>query len=426
MTVIELGERREAAPAAPPRPPRVPGRPARLLLVLALALVTLGGAAPVRARVPGMVPAPPGATPFQVGDRLYVTAPVADASDSHELIAYPLAAVADGGGRPAALWQAPLPGRGEVFWLTELAGVVLVTGPTSGDDTFLTVAFDRATGERRWQQPGAAVGGGGKLYVHLGVSTGGSGAFRRLDPATGRALWSVPTPPDSLRFDFTAGRTGRLVLVPAEGPTQVWDADSGRRLRAADLTPGRPSRHQRAQVVGDLLVIVRGETVTGYGLDELDRRWQVQLAQVAFVTRCAALICAEGPTGGLRALDPATGRTVWSDPRWTLLAERDGRLLVTAAGPVASWPMRVLDPATGRGVADLGDWQLAGGSHRDAPLIGVRWVDGRRLAVARLDPTAGRAWIWDVLPGVQGGCQAGTVLLCPRQDGTFALWRLDR
>ncbi|MBY8871193.1 PQQ-like beta-propeller repeat protein [Micromonospora sp. PLK6-60] len=426
MTVIELGELRDA-PDGPPRPvPRAAGRPARLLLVLAVAVATLGGAAPVRARFPSVVPAPSGATPFQVGDRLYLTAPVPDASDSHELIAYPLAGVGDGDRRPAVLWRAPLPGPGEIVWLTELAGTVLVTGPASGDDTFLTVAFDRATGERRWQQPGAAVTGRGKLYVHVGTSTGAAGAFRRLDPATGRPLWSLPVSSDSLRFAFDVERAGRVVLVAGDGPTQVWDADSGRRLRAAELTPGRPARHQRAQVAGDLLLVVRGETVTGYGLDELDRRWQVQPGQAAFVTRCAALICVEGPTGGLRALDPATGRTVWSDPRWTLLADRDGRLVVTAAGPATSWPVRLLDPATGRGVADLGDWQLASPGRRDAPLIGTRWVQGRRLAVARLDLAVGRAWIWDVLPDVQGRCQAGTVLLCPREDGSFALWRLDR
>ncbi|SCF39183.1 PQQ-binding-like beta-propeller repeat protein [Micromonospora mirobrigensis] len=427
MTVIDLGELRQEPDEErrEPRPPRSVGRPLRLALVLALVVATVAGADAGRVTAPTLVPAPTGAQPFLAADRLYVAEPGTDNQGPRDLVAYPLPrAGRRGPTRPAPLWRTTMPGRGETVGVLELAGVVVVTGPTIGGDTYLTAAFDRATGVLRWQQSGVATSGGRELLVQTGLDEGTTGRVRRVDPDTGRTLWSVPTAPEAVHFGFRDDRVDRLVLVPAEGPVEVWDTGSGRRLRSADLAAGALPRYQGAYVVDDLLVLTPdNSTLVAYGLAGLDRRWQIDLPLVGYLVRCAELVCALGQTGGIRALDPATGRTVWSDPRWQPLDERDGRLLVAEPGPSSVVALRVLDAASGRGVADLGDWELVRRMWRDDPLVGVRRAGEHKVLVADLDLTTGEAGNLDVLVGATGDCQAGpAVLLCGRDDGTFGLW----
>ncbi|MFC0004024.1 outer membrane protein assembly factor BamB family protein [Micromonospora siamensis] len=431
MTVIDLGELRDDPDEdrREPRPPRSVGRPLRLALVLALVLATVAGADAGRERLPALVPAPTGATPFLAAERLYVVEPGPDRQSPGTLVAYPLPAAGRRGPlRPAPLWRAGLPGRGEIFGALELAGTVVVTGTAVRDDTYLTAAFDRATGTLRWQQPGVAISGGRELLVQTGPAQGTTGTVRRVDPATGHALWSVPSSPDALHVGWRDDRVDRLVLVPTEGPVEVWDARSGRRLRAADLAPGALPQYQRAQIVDDLLLLLPdASTVIAYGLEKLDRRWQVDLPLVGYLTSCAALICALGQTGGIRALDRATGRTVWSDQRGQPVDERDGRLLVTEPGPPGAGPLRLVDAATGRVEADLGDWELVRRLRRDDPPVGVRRAGEDKVLVADLDLAAGAVGNLDVLVGATGDCQANPdVLLCSRDDGTFGLWQRER
>ncbi|MEV0807905.1 PQQ-binding-like beta-propeller repeat protein [Micromonospora sp. NPDC050200] len=429
MALIDLGDvREEAGPEPIRRPPRAVGRPARVAAALVLTLVSLGGAAPAARPTSFTVPARPTTTAFVQDDRLFLMEPAdAPAGRGGQLTAY--AVPAAGKGPIAPLWRASLPAArpdGVVFVQGDL---VVVTGGSFADGPRRTVAFDLGTGRLRWQRPGDAVPAGPDLLV-LDRDGEEPGTASSVDPATGRARWSVPAPADVTSYRHRADGIDRLVVSPSSGQVEVWDVRSGARLRSADVRPGELPVYHWTQPVDDLLLMVRDNAalVTAYGLDGLDRRWEIRLGLVAYFRACGPLLCAYGQTGGMWALDPATGAVRWRATRWHMaLTEQDGRLLVAAPGADGQDSFAVLDTATGRLVADLGTWNLAGGYPPDGRLIAVRPAGDDRLLVAELDVTNGRARPLDVLAGVAGDCRAGTrLLVCRRGDGAYGVWRLDR
>jgi hypothetical protein len=307
--------------------------------------------------------------------------------------------------------------------------LVLLTGPSAGDGSPRTVMFDATTGGVRWQQPGypAEASNGDLLLADPGEP--GSSTIRAVEPTTGRSRWSVPMPPEGVSFRYRDyDKVDRIVSTPPSGQVEVWDATSGVKLRGVHVRPGELPSFQQAQVVDDLLLVTRenATTVTAYGLDGLDRRWEARLALVAYFTSCGDLLCGYGQTGGMWALDPATGRVRWRDLVHNMaLAERGGRLLVAASGRQSGETFSVLDPGTGQVVADLGSWELARWTDLDDPVIGLRRGRDGRMLVAELDVAAARVKQLDLLPDVSGDCQVdGRTLLCRRIDATFGLWRL--
>ncbi|MFG2046414.1 PQQ-binding-like beta-propeller repeat protein [Micromonospora sp. NPDC048935] len=258
------------------------------------------------------------------------------------------------------------------------------------------------------------------------VRQNGKDRMSRIEPDTGRVLWSVPLlSPSGPGYHVIDGRVDRFVLAQPTGEVQVHDADSGRLLRSVDTLPGDPTAFQRVQVVDDLLLLLTpGDVpmVVAYGLAGLEHRWTAQVSPVSFVVGCADLLCVSGQDGSLQVLDPATGAVRWSDPGRELLADvRGDRLLMAGSGRRYA----VRDAATGRTRTELGDWDLLPVLRLNDPLVGLRHGDDGRLVVAELDLAAGRARILDVLPDIAGDCQASLpVLLCQRLDGSTALWRL--
>ncbi|MFC4145305.1 PQQ-binding-like beta-propeller repeat protein [Micromonospora mangrovi] len=425
MTVIDLGELRDdPVPEPSRRRHRSTGRPHRLLAVLAVALVTLAGGAPAVGRSAVSVPARPGTDVFLVGDRLYlVEPPDLDRGEGQRLTAYRIPA----DGPPVLLWHSRLPdGGGDVVALLDRDGTVLLTGPTGGGGAYRTVTVDARTGRPGWQQPGVAFAAVDGVLIQTGDAEG-TGTVRRVELPSGRALWSVPTPPDGIDLGHGPDGVDRMVLSAPSGEVEVRDVRSGARLVARDLRPGELPSWQRTQLVDDLLVTIRdnGATVTGYDLDRLDRRWSTRLALVGYLSPCGPLLCAYRQVGGVWALDPATGATRWSDPHWqAVLRVGAGRLLVTAADSDGATRYTVVEATTGRPLAELGDWELADWTDPDAPLIGLRRADDR-LLVAELDLVEARARVVDALSGVLGDCHVGGhVLVCRRVDGGFGLWRL--
>ncbi|SCL22183.1 hypothetical protein GA0070624_2481 [Micromonospora rhizosphaerae] len=425
MTVIDLGELRdEAAPGPSPRRPRSATRLYRCLAVLVVALVTLAGAAPVPGRTGAIVPGGPGAEAFLVGDRLYVleVAHPGGGAWRRQLVAYRLTP----GHQLPVLWRTSLPDGGNDVGLLERDGTVLLTGRSAENTGYETSTVDTRTGRPGWRQPGVAVVGHDAVLVQS-VEDEGMTAIRRVDPSTGRTLWSVPIPATGTHLRFGPEGIDRIVLARPSGDVEVFDASSGARLIARNIRPGELPTWQRTQVVDELLLVIRdnGGSVTAYGLDGLELRWTARLSLVGYVEVCGELLCAYRQTGGMWALDPATGSTWWTDPRsQSVLRVTGGRFLVDRADATGS-RYAVVEAATGRLLADLGTWEVARWADPADPVIGIRRGRDGRLLVAELDVAAGRARVRDALPDVLGDCRfGGDVLVCRRIDGRLGLWRL--
>ncbi|MFI0796499.1 PQQ-binding-like beta-propeller repeat protein [Micromonospora rubida] len=428
MTVIDLGELRgDVVPDPPPRPPLAVGRPLRVALAGAVALLTLASSAPVVRPAPAVVAGRPGADIRVAGGRLYVADPETSSGGTREVTAYATPAGAGGALRP--LWRASAPGGEGWFQVQEHGGFVLITGGAGGGAE--TAALDAATGRQRWRQPGSPVPtvGGGLLLLMQGDET--TAALRGVDLQSGRLRWSAPVDQGRMAHHYRGAEVDQVVLIPESGRIEVRDAGSGAVVLTGD---SRPAGYQGVGLAGDLLMVTAangvagGHRVTAYGLDALDRRWELELSPNEYLTECGDLLCVGGREAGLSALDPATHRPRWVNPRWQwVFTARGDRLLVAASARVGGTELAVLDAATGRTVAELGDWEPVSNQGPDEPLFGTRRTREGGLLVAELDPARAVARWLDVLPDVMGEClSSGRDLLCRRQSGAYGWWRLPR
>ncbi|WP_433391803.1 PQQ-binding-like beta-propeller repeat protein [Micromonospora sp. KLBMP9576] len=425
MALIDLGELRDepGRAVAPTRPPRTVDRPLRVALALALLVSTMAAAAPVPDRTRIVVPAGPEAEAFLDGDRLYVVEQIErEPEGTVELTSYALPArrPADDP-TPAPVWRTRIPAAGRLWQVQAGPGVVLfsVTGQQEGERT---IALDAGTGQERWRQPGHPWWDAtGILLMQSGGEEGGS--LRAVDPPSGRARWSVPTRREGASYSVRAGLIERIVLATAQGRIEARDPRSGALLHTADLPLGELRGLGHAVVVRDLLLVNRPEVgaLAAHGLDGLRQRWEVRLPPVDNVGECGNLLCVGWATGGIVALDPATGVVRWTVRGWAgVLSARGGRLLAFGSGD----RFGVLDGATGRQVADLGVWQLMPWQDDDR-LLALRGAgDGRGVVVAELDVVAGRARARDVLPHATSDCRgSGARVLCRLRTGGFGVWR---
>ncbi|SCL57270.1 PQQ-binding-like beta-propeller repeat protein [Micromonospora chersina] len=427
MTVIDLGELRDEAPPDPPRRrPRAAGRPFRSIVVLLVALVTLAAAAPPARPAGRTLAGGPGAAAFVSGERVYVVEPADQQGGAgRQLVAYRA-----GSGPPRTLWRTLLPGAGAATAVWEQEGTVLLVGRTDSDSVYETVGLDARTGRVNWVQPGVGFPAGEALLMQVPEVTGRR-PIRRVAVNDGRTLWSAPGTPDDVELSFGESGVDRLVYLPASGETAVYDAVSGARLVARDLRPGDLPTRQRTLLAGGMLLVVgdAGSSVTAYDLDTLQRRWTAALPLVGYAERCGGLLCASKQTGGMWALDPATGAVRWTDDRWAgALSNARGRLLVStgvAPDTGSGTPLAVIEEATGRLVADLGVWEMVQQDEYDGRLFGVRRIRNSRQLLVELDPAAGRPEVRAVLVGAVGDCRAGVrLVVCRHTGGGFGLWRL--
>lgn len=430
MTVIDLGELRDVHHPEPPVRPRRPARRVPMFAaVLLVVLVTLVASSPLPVRDVIVVPFRLGGDRFVAGDLLLVMDPSDRLGGPRSVTAYRLP-------HAEQVWQTTLPVEGLYWGAFVRGGLLLVTGydPESHDDE--TVAVDVRTGAYRWQQPGQAVpvAGNGLLLEVLGED--GSGTVRAVDLCCGTPRWQVSVPPGGPAYQATGWEVDRMATITTRGRAEVRDTGTGRVLAAADLpVPDLPVPDRQfgpaAQVVGDLLVTADGGLMTAYGLDRLDRRWQVPMPDGAYATACGGVICTFSTPGVVAALDAATGRTLWThegwDPMWA-----EGRHLMVVRMENSDNRLRdlvLVDPASGRVRAELGRWDLVDRWGAEGPLLAVRprTQPPGGLVVAELDVNAATARILDVLPEAAGECQsADGGLLCRRRDGSLGLWLLPR
>jgi outer membrane protein assembly factor BamB len=260
---------------------------------------------------------------------------------------------------------------------------------------------------------------------------GGTGTIRSVDPASGRARWSLPLPGHGTAYRYGDRGVTEIVLISGDGRVAVYGAGDGA-LRLSGRVPAAADRasYRFGQVVADLLLIDGGrDTVVAYGLDRLDRRWSMRVpAQArAWFADCAGLICLQGQLPGVRAFDPGTGRQVWADDRWLWTIPVGDRLLAATPDIGLEVDLATVDPGTGRTLARLGRWRLEGSDRLAPRQLGYRRLRGDRTLVGTLDLVAGQAGIRAVLPGYWDECaDAGGVLVCLRSAGGLMVWPVDR
>ncbi|MDG4829798.1 PQQ-binding-like beta-propeller repeat protein [Solwaraspora sp. WMMD1047] len=460
MAAIELGEMSAAStahrpPAGRPRPVatravrRMPRWP-RLGGTLAVLLAGVAAAAPV-ARPPAeaTVPARQGALTISAPDRIFVADPPGEAAAGDRwLAAYRLP---DG----APLWRVPMPLSGPLGNSLVLGGTLVLTVDWSSVARRETVGLDAATGLVRWRRTatleGVTAAGDVLLWAAPGQTTvtdNPPGTLLAVAAADAAQRWSLPLPAGTLRsYRYERGPTGdpgevaaaadrsgpvratALVVSRPGGRVEIRDLAAAAVLRAADL-PGRGpvGASLPARVAGDLLLVDDGSrTVTAYGLDRLDHRWQLTRdpGREYGPIPCGAGLCLYRRHGGVRAADPATGRTVWTDGRWENLTRVGDRLLASRSGAVGAAPLTVLDPATGEVRGELGAWQVVRVVAGAGRLTGVRVAPDGTAWVAELDPAAARVRVLQPLRDVVGDCAAEPgVLICRRLDGSVGVWRI--
>jgi outer membrane protein assembly factor BamB len=434
VTVIDLGELRgDAEPARRP-PPRAVGRPLRVALAGVVALLTLVASVPVVRPASAVLAGRTGAQVMALNGRIYVVEPVTPGDGGRREVAV-YATPAGGGDDLRPLWRTSTEGSVGPVGVREHAGLALFTGNFIGSRDgrgVETLALDLAGGERRWRQPGHAIPSVGGGLLLLDEDDGGAGTLRAVDPATGEPRWSVPGNLSDTVVHSPSDEAELVVRVSGDGRTEVRDAGSGTLRASLDLPRTRPGQLPSVSVVGDLLLVVPadGGVVTAYGVDALERRWELAGRRFGHVQGCGRLLCVFAPeTGGLFGVDPATGRIRWAGPEArTVLAVRGDRLLVTAGGRPGTPPpgtLVVLDAATGRERADLGSWELADVWSRESRLIGTRRSRDGALVVAELDVVGAAVRVRDVLPDAVGECAAdGRDLVCRHYSGGIGWWRL--
>jgi outer membrane protein assembly factor BamB len=427
VTLIDLGELTE--PTHPPVTRRRAGGSRLGVAVVALvALLTLAGAAPPAGRVHAIVPAALGSDLFLTADRIFTVTPLPGVTDgSQELLAYPRperATVAPH--RLEPLWRMPVPPGHRVYRVQSVAGDgVLVAMGREATGSSQTWRLDARTGQERWRVPGIAMLDLPELALLRTYQDDAQNSLRAVELATAREVWSVPLSAASIDYWQRAdGVIDSIVIATVDGAVEVLDPGTGRvRHRLAAPADG-PAGYQQAWVVDDLVMVVRNSsTIAAHTVDGLARRWQVTVPTATYVTSCGPMLCAGVASGGVTALDPATGAVRWrTDDILDMVLVGGGNALAIAR---SSAELVTIDLTTGKTLAGHGVWETLGRYEYAPQQLAVRQVVDVGLVLARLDPSGKPARRIDVLPGAGGDCQGRFDLVaCRLFDGGYGIWRL--
>ncbi len=432
--VIELGELRHGLEVAVPEPVRTPmrWRVSWALAGLAVLATTLGPALPEPVPlVEATIPARLGDAAFAVGEQYYVI--TSDRTTLHgprTITAYAL---------PSAtrLWQAPLQLSGALRGVGAANGQMLVSTQPELLEQVETVSIREATGQITWRRralfEGVTPGGQVLLWTSPdGTPTASTGdeLLEAVHPVTGAVRWSYRVPAGGwLSYRYSGQRPTHVVTLLASGRVEVRDAADGRVLAAADLLPPRSASTPASyvQFALDMMLVRDGPMVFAYGLNRLERRWSaaIDLAIEYVAPGCGDKLCLVAHMGGVRVIDPATGRMLWSDPTRTFISQAGDYLVGHVPGRDGLTELTALDPATGRERARLGEWEVIAPPAGDGGLIAMRTdLATSRAWLARVDPATGGARYFGVVDPVTGDCEvrAGAVV-CRRLNASVGIWR---
>jgi hypothetical protein len=407
-------------------------------VVAVLLLALLSGAAhqpdPV---APTIISARLGDNMYVAGDRLFVV------SAGSELLASPvqnkiISTYALPAGNLLSLTTVAVPGA--IFDVTQAGQTVLVSFQADTEGAEATVALAAGTNHALWRVPSRMFGvsaARGMVILRENSPEFGDLHWYGVDLTSGAVRWSLVQPARGYitATDYRDGFPRRLI-VANDGALEVRDAETG--AVTARSTYPAPSAGSNPELnvwtAGDLVLVGDGTAGTiAYGLDDLTVRWRnpVDLSQYWIQTDCGTIICAFHQRRGMLALEPATGRTLWSAARWSY-ADLVGSYLVAADtdsdgdGADADLRLSVLDPATGRVRGDFGDWQTAGTARPDGTVIGMRAETTLDVVwYARLNPADHGVQVLGAAEKVSGDCQTTLdVLVCRRVDASVGVWRL--
>jgi hypothetical protein len=435
--VIELGDREPAVESAPP--PQLTGSAQGALIVL-LSLITLTAAAP---RAPAMTEVGTlggrnvTAVALQPG-----TAVVATADPGAGTTTVQRYALDDGRTEPG--WSTPVPYG--VDDLTVRDGAA--TG-TNGGSTVVAFSYagagltvlDGDTGTMLWTMANANVLQMFDDAVLLlpRSSDGADGTrLRMVSLRTGATRWTRDDEISTWQFDnsSTLGPPPRsLVTIGQDGRVATYDLADSRLVAGADLgfrLTHEELHYQRdfttATVVDRVLYVARrtgGRTsLAAYPIDTLRKAWETTGGPVGGLNDCRPHLCI-GDETSVSVLDPADGRVLWTDTRWSFVfssAPVDGtRLIASTKDPLPESVL--LDAATGRALHHLGPGTLLDGSR--TLFLRAEGI-GSRAQVTTVEPVSGALQVLgEIGPVTPHRCRStGDYLTCPTVGGPTRVWHL--
>jgi outer membrane protein assembly factor BamB len=427
VPIIDL----DVAPARAETEPRsigsrvAAGRPLVLLAILALSLVTLGGATEDKRMTRVLAAGGIAAAAFVLGpDALYTAHFGENPNSSSVLRRFDLT---DGSLR----WAVPVPQNVQSLVLDPSARVLM---GRSGVDPKI-IFWDADSGEALWreEQPDVSVVGMARGTVLMRVDVSVAQTMLRLaDARTGRPIWSQAVDPTAeLGPDDLYGEApSRIVAVGAGGAVTVLDFADGTVLGEGDLhveVPGRadpfvPANFVAVSTVGDRLYVSRRErgraSLTAYSTVPVARLWRVEGGPVGRVIDCASVLCV-ADTRWVSGVDPVTGAERWAEPRWSTAFRYDATRLFAydqQEDPEAA----LLDAATGRVERRLGHTFRLGDLmlRTDDKVVARTWV-------AKVDPDGALHTVGSMDTATPFGCELrDSYLACPTTAGPTMVWRV--
>lgn len=340
-------------------------------------------------------------------------------------------------GSGALRWQAG--SSAPAYRLRTSAGLVLMrpwSAGLSGIGDPGTTAIGLTGGDVLWRRAGTVVTltGTAALIAVTGVrSLSGNGrrvegAVDLVDPVDGSTSWQVGVPSTAvlLAVPGPPGSPARMLLVHDNRTAAVHELATGRRLvtgplPAADYGPDNPT-------VNAGMILLRhpaehGTEISAFDPVTLGLTWSRPAGDVDQVVTCGALACLTG-AGGVRALDPQTGRTIWYRSGWRMVEQRGTTLLAYSAPASTSETVGIVDPATGAVVTDLRGWRPMSGATGGNDLVVTRVVEaGARSMVAVARPGEEQPRLIAELPPGTGDCQSAPGrLVCRSVTGELVIW----
>ena len=433
VAVIDLGILRDG-PELPGRSPAsrpLRRRAASLLGVALVVLATAVTASPVRAAlvertfpsVPAMSDQP---VVVDTTDGLYLVRPSRPEAGPGErtITRY-------GTARPDEVWRVPVTTPGAVNSADVVDGVLLVHAEGWQPET---IALRAADGRELWRRTGWwQEAGSGQLLLSYRAPDGRGDIYEAVALTTGAVRWSLSLSASG----WVLRDRDRLVWWSVDGRVEVRDLRTGavvsRGVLPREEHATAPQSQPGIQVAGGLLLVAGWDgdrpVVSAYGLDRLDPRWRAGIdLSIETVHGCGTALCVSRTNGrgGVRIVEPHTGRTRWADGRWDYLLYAGPTLL--AFGPPHG-PSRIaaIDPATGRQLGDLGRWQTPPALDPEGRILAVRTEPGTsRSWIAELDPAARTTRVLGVADDAYA-CRAGhTAVTCRRTGGTVGVWYPQR
>jgi hypothetical protein len=437
--VIDLGELpspgdqpiRAVAGAAPPRPYRTVL--AAITIVLAAMLT---GAAHVNPPAPPLIiPARLGDSTFVVGDRLFLVSAgpaLAGGAVQNKIIStYALPA-----GTLLSLTTVAV--AGAIYDVTAVGDTVLVSYQADSFGAVRTVALAAGTDRAMWRRPARLLGispSGGLVLLREKLPQFGPLHWYGIDLASGDIRWALEQPVDGYVTEtgYVDGFPHWLVTVDLAGRLEVRDTTTGTVTAARTIAvPADWATHGIAfWPDGDLVLAGDHAGATAYSVPDLTERWHapVDLYSSYIGPGCGDAVCLFSPRGaGIRVLDRATGRDLWTSDRWSYGDQVGPYLIVGGGGGTRrSETLNVVATLTGRVRGDFGPWQDVGPALPDGTVVGLREQPAEDVVwYARLDPATLRVRVLGAANHVSGQCQTATdVLICRRVDATVGIWRLS-